>query len=410
MNRLLEYLNIVLVHVLNHLLMFSLPALILYVRDDLNMNYADSGYLWTILISVMTVVSLFTGKYADNHPEKRYPLIYFGLFIMIVSWFLLRYGSSFAYFGFVFFLFGLGGSAFHPPSFTMITHLFEDSKGKALSFNMVSGMLTTAASPFLFGSLAEFSGSWQNATSIIASSTLGIAVVSGFIVKIKETDADVPIERAIEDQVQNPLKKEFAFIASPLIFIPLLFISVRSSFFKVASLFTSLIYEDYLNLSKVEATIATGIVLGLSSLFTLVGGTLSDKTHPKVAILVSSIGTFVFAISLVFLADLSDLISFSSNYGLLLGLYYIGSPAASALLANRAGKLQRGVVFGASFSLGQILGVMAPSIFGFLETNYGLTAAFSFIGVLAALGFIIGMYIYWEENKRNATYKIVYKG
>lgn len=395
--------------------MFSLPALILFLRDDIDLSYETSGYLWTILITIMTVVSLVSGTYADRFPERRYPIVYLGLFIMIVCWYLLRYGTTFTYFAGIFALFGLGASAFHPPSFAMMTRLFEGSKGKALSFNMVTGMLGTAVSPFVFANLVEFSGSWQNTTTILASITLSVGFLSALLVKTSSTQADNAHEREIDengDVVSNNsgVWEELRFIISPLIIIPLLFISMRSSFFRVASLFTSLIYEDYIHLSKYDATIATGLVLGISSLCILIGGTLSDRTHPKIAILVSSFGTLVFAASLIFFADLTNLFSFSSNYGLLLAFYYIGSPAASALLANRAGKKQRGMVFGASFSLGQILGVVAPSIFGALETNYGLYSAFSFLGVLSFIAFVIGVYIYFEENKRNRDYKIVYKG
>lgn len=404
--------NIVLVHLLNHLLMFSLPALILYLRDDIGLNYATSGYLWTILISIMTVLSLFTGAYSDKHAEKRYPLIYLGIIIMTVTWYLLKYGNSFWSFALLFAFFGIGASAFHPPSFSMMTSLFEESKGKALSFNMVTGMLTTAIAPFLFGSLVKYLGTWQKATTAIAIIVTVVTMISGLYVKFSYTQADIVDETITKlENIENiPIWEELRFILSPMIFIPLLFISIRSNFFKVASLFTSLIYEDYIMLSKYDATIATGLVLGISSLFTLVGGTLSDATHPKIAIILSSLGTFFFAVILVLIADLSDLFSFSGNYGLLLAFYYIGSPAASALLANRAGKHQRGMVFGASFSLGQILGVLAPSIFGYLETNHGLTSAFYFIAILAGIGFLIGIYIFWEENKRRADYKIVYKG
>jgi MFS family permease len=415
-DKIYEYLNIVFMHLLNHILMFSLPALILFLREDIDLSYATSGYLWTILITIMTVMSLVTGTLADRHPERRYHLIYLGLFVMILCWFLLRYGTSVGYFASIFALFGLGASAFHPPSFAMITGLYEQSKARALSLNMVTGMLGTAISPFLFANIVEFSGSWQSTTTILASVFLIIGSLSALLAFRSSTQADVTAVENAEDGdiISSPgksgVRAELSFILSPLILIPLLFISLRSSFFRVASLFTSLIYEDYLDLSKYDATIATGLVLGISSLFILVGGTLSDKTHPKFAILTSSFGTLGFATSLVFFADLTSLFSFSANYGALLAFFYIGSPAASALLANRAGKKQRGMVFGASFSLGQILGVVAPSIFGSLETNYDLSTAFVFLAILSTIAFLIGVYIYFEENRRNGHYKVVYKG
>jgi len=187
------------------------------------------------------------------------------------------------------------------------------------------------------------------------------------------------------------------------VLIPLLFISVRSSFFRTASVFTSLLYEDYLSLTKNEATVATAIVLGVASMFTLVGGNLSDRTKPRNAILISGSGSMLASIALVYATDYNNLISFSSIYFLLLAFYYIGSPASSALLADRVNKEQRGKLFGALFSIGQVLSLASPLVFGFIKDTLGLGSAFFFIMSLAILAFFIALYIYQEEVKREKS-------
>ncbi|MDH5645821.1 MAG: MFS transporter, partial [Candidatus Heimdallarchaeota archaeon] len=342
--------------------MFSLPVLILYIRDEYSLNYQDSGILWTFLITLMTISSLFTGLFADNHPKYRFHLIYFGLFVMILIWYSFQFVSTYREFLLLFSLFGLGASAFHPPSFAMITELFEGKKGKALSINMVIGMIGTAISPLLFAILHNYLGNWKTVSKTIAQFTLYISIVSFiyFIISNKKQllfTYNISEPSNLQDTSNNSFKSELKFIFAPLIIIPLLFVSIRSRFFRTASLFTSLIYEDYLNLSKFDSSIATAIVLGFSSLFTVVGGFISDRNSPKNVILISSIGTLFFSSIIAFFINFSNLFQFSFAYLLLLSLYYIGSPAASTLIANRAGKAKRGRVFGASFSLGQFIGI-----------------------------------------------------
>jgi len=157
-----------------------------------------------------------------------------------------------------------------------------------------------------------------------------------------------------------------------------------------------------LELSKDDATVATTIVMGLASLFIVVGGSLSDKYRPRTALIVSAIGSFVGALILV-IVGLNSLIIFSVFYFVLNASHYIGSPATSAMLAERVSPEQRGKIFGALFSLGQVLSVVFPFIFGFINDRQGVGAAFSFILGIAVVALVIGVYIYFEEIKREQS-------
>ena len=88
-------------------------------------------------------------------------------------------------------------------------------------------------------------------------------------------------------------------------------------------MFTSMLYEDYLQLTKYEASVATAIVIGLSSLLIIVGGVISDKYRPRTSIIISSIGVFIGATALVFIADFGNLVirdnKISNNSGTVTG-------------------------------------------------------------------------------------------
>jgi len=391
--------------------MFTLPTLVLFFREDFGISYTDTGVLWTSLIVIMTILSIGVGFFSDRHRGKRYPLMFAGLVVMALGWALLPFSADKIQIQMYFILIGIGASTFHPPAMAIITEMFEDDKGKALSINMAVGMGGTAVSPLIFAGLAILVGGWKNVAFTISIGGV-LLLLATFLLSLQSgmfsrTNWQITIENGEKTTSSSNEKMghsyDISFIFVPLVLIPLLFISVRSSFFRTASVFTSLLYKDYLSLTKNEATVATAIVLGVASMFTLVGGNLSDRTKPRNAIIISGSGSMLASIALVYATDYSNLISFSSIYFLLLAFYYIGSPASSALLADRVNKEQRGKLFGALFSIGQVLSLASPLVFGFIKDTLGLGSAFFFIMTLAILAFFIALYIYQEEVKREKS-------
>ena len=69
------------------------------------------------------------------------------------------------------------------------------------------------------------------------------------------------------------------------------------------------------------------------------------------------------------------------------------------MLADRVSPEKRGAIFGALFSLGQVLSVGTPMLFGYVKDTYGIISAFIFILVLAVTALIIGTYIFVCDRK-----------
>lgn len=391
-------------HIINHFLIFTLPIIILFIRVDLNLNYAQSAVPYTVMILMMSFFSFFIGIYADDHRNKRYPIMFLSLVLVVTGYFLITLVHSFLQMILVFAFIGFGASGFHPPAMAIITEMYENDKGKALSAFQVVGMAGNAISPLIFAGIQILTNEWQ-ITLLIYAACLSIfiliviilSLIRGMLKRIEWEGQKIDTSDVVKTKNNG---KNIGFLTSALILVPLLFISIRTSFLRTTTLFTSLLYTDYLNLTETDSIIATAIVLGFASMFVVVGGTISDKTKPRISIVISIIGTLVGAIGLVFFTNYHNLINFSAFYFILNAFYYIGSPAASALLANRVDSKQRGKLFGAFFSVGQILSLATPIIFGWIKDNYGLRPAFTFIMALASLAFIIGFYIYFEEKNR----------
>lgn len=400
-----DFVNILFLHIVNHFLMFTLPVILFFVRDDLGLNYYQSGLLWIVLLINMTILSIFTGIYSDRHRDNRFKLIYLGIVIMLIGWILLLIADSYTHLIMVFAFIGIGASAFHPPAMATTTEMFENEKGKALSLFQAVGMLGNALTPLIFAGLQLITNDWQITTAIYILTITSIAILL-YVVSTRnkvfgKTDWAPPVlQESVDTSKTDKRDGSFVFLLSPLLLIPIVLMSIRSSFFRTTTLFTSFLYKDFLGLSDGESLLATSAVLGIASMCVLLGGWMTDKWKAINTLMISSVGIVIASLGLVYLADYSDLVSFTAFYFLLNATYFLGAPAMSALLADRVKPEQRGKLFGALGSVGQVLGLATPGIFGYIKDNNGLNAAFIFILFLALIAFIFAYYIFFEERRR----------
>ncbi len=399
-NKYYELLVLLVIHFANHVLNYSFPFLLLYAYVDLGLNYVDVGLLSTVFIIVMTIFSIPVGYFVDLSSRIRYLMIFFGLFIMSISWIFISSATSFNELVIYFAILGLGASGYHPPASTIITELFEEDKAKALSANMITGMVGSALSPLIFAGLVNIFGDWGNAS--LATGVMGLVVLAiGFVASLyigiftmKNNDDDRNVVTPSNE------RGNLRFLFTPLIIISILFISLRTAIFRISTLFTGLIYDNYLNLSEDNATIASAIVLGVATLFIVVGGFISDNYKPRTAIMISSIGLFLSSFALVYFVDFSNIYRFSFIYFSINATFYIGSPAMSAMLADKVKPEERGKLFGSLFSFGQIIAMFVPIIFGYLRETFGIFRAFNFILLLSLVALFAGIYIFISDRRK----------
>lgn len=399
-NRFLEYSILLTMHFANHILNSSLPFLILFTRDDLDLGYTEAGILISVMIVVMTIVSVPVGYYSDFSYRIRYLFIFFSLAIMGLGWMLISIATSYFQLIIFFGIIGLGASGFHPPASAIITDLFEKDKGKALSVNMITGMVGSALSPLIFAGLVNLTGSWESASIIIAVFGFGILLVS-LSASVYLKIFNITNQHREEDNIASVNGKgSMLFLLSPLILLPIAFISIRSAIFRISTLFTGLLFEDYLSLTKEDATVASAIVLGVATLFIVIGGFVADHYTPRIAILISSIGNFISGLALVYLVDFNDVYFFGFILFAINATFYLGSPAMSTMLADRVNPSERGKLFGSLFSIGQVFSMFVPVLFGWIRDNEGIDTAFKFILSLTTMALVIGVYIYVDDRKR----------
>ncbi len=417
---------IISIHFLNHILHYTLPTMLIFMKDDISLSYTECGLLWTTLIIAMTVFSGFAGVFADARRRHRFLLIWIGLVVMILAWWLVGVVDDLGGLLVIYGLMGFGASAFHPPALALITEMYEENKGQALSANIACGMIGTAISPLIVLVVVELAGGWRDAAfvyavciSIAALLILAVGMSKGtfllndYVDTPLETDSsnDAPAVDGSTDtnETGNSIKRgnglDLALIFSPMILVPLLLISLRGGFFRNATFFTPILFEDLMDLSKTDASIATAVVLGFGALFNIVGGRIADRRSPRLALLISAVASTLSVLILLFLLDSGGLILFTLFYFALMASHYIGSPASSSLLADRVPKEKRGAIFGAVFSLGQLIPIATPTLFGWLCDTKGEHWGFGLMLLLAFLSLVVAYHMYrigdFGEDRHN---------
>ncbi len=394
--RFIIYFTLNLMHIGNHLLSSTLPFFILFARSDLGLSYTDTGALIALFAGVMTVLSIPVGFYADKSYLVRFFLIFSGLAVMSFGWYLLTVVSTKFMVYVAFGIIGLGASGYHPPAAAMITDLFEADKGKALSIHQAGGMGTSALAPFLFSLFVEFSGSYISASWIVMG--IGFAlflfgITIAFFTKLKGVNS--------HDVQDSKTVGSLGIFLTALILLPLAFTSLTNSIFKVSTTFMGLLFQDYGGLNNDLASLASTLTLGVAIIFILIGGLVTDYVSPIAAIVIASFATFLSGLALVTLPIYSNVYVLGFVIFLINSSFYISGPGTNTLLANRVPPKMRGKLFGSLFSLGQILSLITPILFGYLRDNVGIGSAFMMIFLLGGLVFILGILI-WRQGNRTA--------
>lgn len=158
-----------LIHFLNHVSLYAFPSVVIFIRDDISLSYSEIGVLAaipTLLMVALTPLSGRTRLGLENH------VILSGLFVMGAAIILMGSASNVFDFALANVFLGIGGAAYHPPGFSMVSHFYEEKKGEALSINQGSGVIGSGIAPF---SLVAFAGmiGWRKALVFCG----GIAII-----------------------------------------------------------------------------------------------------------------------------------------------------------------------------------------------------------------------------------------
>lgn len=359
--RVIEIAALGLLHGILHIYQSALPPLYLLLQEEFEISTFQLG----LFGSVMSLTNVFqgaTGYLAVKIGRKKLTAI--GMLIYSLAVYLFGLSSSFPFLLVLVALAGLGGSTFHPATYSMITERApREHIAKSVAYHQFGGFIGGAIGVSLVGSLALVLG-WRNAVQILVIP--GVIVIALFLFVVKEGKGSEGNET---EKVIVVEKDEFKITPPLLIILLVAFIgALGGGMGRFLPMFLSLEYGE----SVAWAGILTGIMQGVGCVSLVIGGLISDKFDK---VLIVSSFTFLTGISTIILAT-----GHFSPFALLFVLgfrgfaQYFAGPARHALTAIISKTSPKGI--GLEFAFISFGGILGAPLTGYLIDTVGIRSAF----------------------------------
>jgi len=365
-----------LLHSVQHVYISALPPLYLLLRADFNVSTFQIG----LLGSVYGIISIFQGPagyLVERVGSKRLAVL--SMLTCSAGIFLYSLAPVFEFLLVVAAFFALGQVVFHPATYAMVVERAPaDHRAKFIAYHQVGGFIGSAVGTIIIAALASMRG-WRFTLQLIP--VFGLSIIFLFWRFVKDETPSIPQSPSASEHPTPPESSEFRFTL-PL-FVLILSISIMSlgNIQNFIPLFLTEAYGGTL----VWAGILTGVMVGVGSIVSLLGGAASDKYDKTLIIMGAQLGL---AVTMILLAV--------GQFGsaVLLGILilfgvarYLPVPAQHALSSVTAAGHPQGIGFSyTGLALGQVFS--APLI-GYLIDTLGIRTAFLVCSVFPIISIIV---------------------
>jgi FSR family fosmidomycin resistance protein-like MFS transporter len=382
-------------HTCNDAALSTLPAMYPILRQELDLVYADIGFIISAGLLVTLIFQLVIGKISDRHDPKY--LLATGVSIISFALFIMTLITNFIELLFVILIIRLGASFYHPIGISWISKNFkgnelDHSMGIQSSFGdtgVFLGFMTTGFIAAQFG--------WQYPFILWGSLTL-LSVIFGLIY-VKD-DYEGP--RPKKDVTPLNLKSIKNLISNvKYYFLPF---AMSGASYTIGISYGPLLLTDKIHLNEglVGLIIGSWIGIGIftaylfSKISTFFGGRQNTLiiSYITIAIMGLLIGTFT---------DLYVLVAGFLLYGAVLFIIY---PALFTITTSITEKKDRGVIFGILFAAHLSGGVITGYLCGWLADKFDISTPFYVLFVLATITVIWLVYIRKLTNTLNNNFNI----
>ena len=361
-------------HLLNDMTQALLPAVYPILRGNLDLSFAQVGFLTFVYQITASLLQPFIGLYTDRRPMP-YSLP-FGMASSMAGLLTIAFAPSYAMLLVGSMLLGLGSSIFHPESSRIARLASGGSHGLAQSLFQVGGNFGSALGPLAAAFIVLPRG--QAGLAWFALGTMaGIIILTGLGHWYQQNGHAKRHSNAAP--ARHPTLSRAQVSKAMAILIALMF----SKFIYLAS-FTSY-YTFYLidkfALSTKDAQIYQFVFFAAVAAGTIAGGPIGDRIGRKLVIWVSILGVLPFALLLPHVG-LAATVALSVVIGFLIASAF---PAivvyGQELMPGRVGMVS-GLFFGFAFGIG---GIGAAAL-GVLADWQGILFVFLLCSVLPVIG------------------------
>jgi MFS family permease len=351
-----------LAHLVSHFSQLLLPPLFPWLKDALQANYTQLGFLMTIFFVVSCAVQTTSGFLVDRFGPR--PVLFCGLALVAAAAF--GFAASPNYWSMAFFTIvaGLGNGVFHPVDYTLLNRKVSAPRlGHAYSVHGLTGSLGWAAAPALVVPLA-IAFHWRVALAVAGCVAL---VVLAVLWARRETLDLAPAPRAAAHVAAAD--DTFGFLRIPAVWMCFAFFFVYAVVLSVVQAFAP---EAARQLHQVPVAVAAAcltVYMVCSAGGMVVGGFLA--TDPARCERVFGAG---FAVA----AAIALAVGFAPMPGLLVPVLFgamgfsagLAAPSRDMLVKRSTPENASGRVYGVVYSGLDIGQAVAPLVFGALMDRH----------------------------------------
>jgi len=374
-------LTVSIVHFLNDTIQSVIPAMFPVLRDNLQLSFAQIGWIAFALNMTASVIQPFIGWYTDARPKPY--LLPIGMAFTLAGVIGLAFAPTFALLLACVILVGIGSAVLHPES-SRVAHLAGGTrKGFAQSIFQLGGNTGQAIAPVLaaviFIPLGQVSILWFTlAAGAAIAVQLSISRWYSHHLHTGRREASGP------PVVHKSSLSRGTIVVAMTVLIFLLF----SKFVYMASMtgyYAFFLMERFgMSVQNAQYYLFALLIAGMAGTF--VGGPIADRFGRRNTIWFSILGTAPFSILLPFADPFWSMLLCLCIGLILLSGFSVIVVYAQELLPGKVGTIA-GLFFGLAFGLGGIgsalLGYLADS--AGLETVIWVSAFLPLLGVLAIL-------------------------
>lgn len=372
-------------HGASHYYQLAFATMLLIVRQEAGLSYADVGLLAGIFYGVSGVAQTAAGFAVDRFGAR--PILAGGLFVIGVGLALISFAHSFAAFAAIAVVAGLGNSVFHPADFALLNSSVTQSRlGRAYSIHGLGGSLGWAAAPVMY--FLDHLFGWVGAALLGALP----GIVLSFLVLIHRREL---VDHRIKERAaaaQHGTTPALTLFLQPTLLLCLVYFALLAANTVGIQQFAVPAWGSMFGITETYAAFCLIVFIVGSAAGMLVGGLFADRVrrHDRVAaigLLIAAAFTVPIAMQAVSPALLPIVLALAGAAG------GATNPSRDMIVRNATPPGATGKVFGFVYSGLDIGSFLAPPLFGYLM-NLGLPAVIFWIAIglyVANVGIVMSL-------------------
>ena len=359
-------------HGASHYYQLAFATMLLIVRQEVGLTYADVGLLAGTFYGVSGLAQTAAGFAVDRYGAR--PILAGGLFVVGLGLAFISVAHSFVGFACIAVIAGLGNSVFHPADFALLNSSVNQNRlGRAFSIHGLGGSLGWAAAPVMYFLDSMFG--WVGAALIGALPGL---LLSGLVLMHREqlVDHRVKVRAAA---AQHGTKPALTLFLQPALLLCVAYFALIAANTVGIQQFAVPAWSSMFGVTENYAAFCLIVFIVGSASGMLVGGYFADnvRRHDLVAsfgLLAAACLTVPIATQTVSPTLLPFLLALAGAAG------GATNPSRDMIVRNATPPGASGKVFGFVYSGLDIGSFLAPPLFGFLM-GAGLPAVIFWIAV-----------------------------